>query len=94
MIGDPPDKMTLRNAFNKAINGNHMYVIIRRKTEQGTDYHYIPRESRAMWQEYYEQHFWVTPESNGKLIDYREGVEPVELTGMTSGGSNAIVNIW
>lgn len=88
------DKMDLRRGFTKAINNNAMYVIIRRKTELGTDYHYIPRESRDAWMDYYEQYFWVTPDSNGKLIDIREGVPYTEITGMASGAANAIGTIW
>lgn len=88
------DKMDLRNGFMRAHMSNAMYVIIRHKTEQGTMYRYVPRESRDAWREYYEQHYWVTPESNGKLIDYRPDVEPDEITGITYGGSNAIANIW
>lgn len=88
------DKQALRQGFMRANMANAMYVIIRHKTEQGTDYRYVPRESRDAWREYYEQYFWVTPESNGKLIDIREGVEPTEITGITYGGSNAIATIW
>lgn len=83
------DKMDLRRVFTNAINRNHVFVIIQRKTAQGRDYHFIPRESRDMWKEYYEQYFWVTPQSEGKLIDYREGVEPVEITGVISGTASS-----
>lgn len=86
-------KMDLRNVFTTATNRASMYVILRLKTTEGTSYHYIPRDGREAFQEYYEQHFWVTSESNGKLIDIREGKD-TEITGMTHGGPTAINTIW